>query len=99
MFAKHKIILSWPYSVYIKQLRQFCVYTYLLTCLTKNTSVLLKIVIFEKVHKYKKNGLNFLKSTVYMRTTPFIKLYKILQKENTHRTPSHANSINFPERV
>ena len=37
--------------------------------------------------KYKKNGLNFFKKTMYMRTIPLIEFQK---KKNTHRTPWHA---------
>ena len=39
------------YTMYIKKLGQFFFHAYLLTCLNKDTSVLLKVKIFEQVHK------------------------------------------------
>ena len=43
-------ILPTLYIIY-KKLRQFFFRTYLLTCLNKDASVLLKVKIFEQVHK------------------------------------------------
>ena len=48
-------ILRASYSVY-KKLGQFFSYTYSLTCFNIDTSVLLKVKIFEQVRKYKNHG-------------------------------------------
>ena len=48
-------ILRASYSVY-KKLGQFFSYTYSLTCFNIDTSVLLKVKIFEQVREYKNHG-------------------------------------------
>ena len=58
--------LSSSFIVCIKKLGQFFFHTYSLTCLNKDTSVLLKV-------KCKNNGLNYFKNTMYMHTIPLIK--------------------------
>ena len=40
----------------------------------KDTSFLSQVKILEQVHKYKNNGLNFLKNTMYMHKISIIKL-------------------------
>ena len=45
--------------------------------------------MFEQPHKYKINGLNFFKNTMYMHPVPSTKL-KSLKEKNTHHIPSHA---------
>ena len=72
------------YNVY-KKIRTIF-FPYLLTCWNKDTSVLLKVKVFEQVHKYENNGLNFLKNTMYVCTIPLIKSYDLRKVKST----SHA---------
>ena len=46
------------YAAYIKKLGQFFFHTYSLTCLNKDTLVLIKVKIFEQV-KYKNIGMYY----------------------------------------
>ena len=69
--------------VYIKKLEQLIVHTDLLNCLKKDSSVLLKVIILEQVNKFKNNGLNFFKNTIYMCTILLIKLNNF-RKRKTH---------------
>ena len=72
------------YNVY-KKIRTIF-FPYLLTCWNKDTSVLLKVKVFEQVHKYENNGLKFLKNTMYVCTIPLIKSYDLRKVKST----SHA---------
>ena len=69
--------------VYIKKLEQLIVHTDLLNCLKKDSSVLLKVIILEQVNKFKNNGLNFFKNTIYMSTILITKLCNF-RKRKTH---------------
>ena len=71
--------LSSSFIVCIKKLGQFFFHTYSLTCLNKDTSVLLK-------GKCKNNGLNYFKNTMYMHTIPLIKLSNLRKRKYKSHT-------------
>ena len=56
----------WALDIVYKKLGQFFMHTYSLTCLNKDTSVLLRVI--------KQWSLNFLKNSMHMWTIPLIKL-------------------------
>ena len=62
-----------------------------LTCLNKDTSVLLKVLIFEQFHKLSiKNDLNFLKNIIFLHLIPWIKLSNLRKKnKNTWHIIAH----------
>ena len=66
------------YSVY-KKIRTILFHTYSLTCLNKDTSVLLKV-------KCKNNGLNYFKNTMYMNTILLIKLSNLRKRKYKSHT-------------
>ena len=71
--------LSSSFIVCIKKLGQFFFHTYSLTCLNKDTSVLLKV-------KCKNNGLNYFKNTMYMHTILLIKLSNLRKRKYKSHT-------------
>ena len=78
-------------TVYIKKSGQFFFHTCSLTCLNKDTSVLLKVINISISSNYKNNGINFCKDAmdIYVHN-PFNKVIKSLWRKNALRTPSHA---------
>ena len=67
------------------KLGQLFFHTYSLTYLNKDPSVLLKVIEFEQVDKYKNKGLDFFQNTMYM---------KFPEKACTFMLKSHVKDIN-----
>ena len=79
--------ILWALYSVSKKLRQFFFHTPSLTCLNKDTSVLLKVKILEQVHKLsiKTIVLTFKEYNVYVQNL-FNKVIKSYKKKNTHYT-------------